>query len=1255
MSRVRTPSPAPFFMVAVNRIKFLSITLLFTVSLLFTVKFAFYPVSSFFLDIYGIRYDFSRIDYESGRRIVFEDLSIEIKDMLSFKAGKLTFSAGRKSSGFLQKEYVLHYLELIDGELTFDSKWLLEPSDITFPETFPFFPLEEVFIKNLSVSAMIDGQNGFIAKNIDISGNGKYEIEMADNRYFHSSLKEPVIVDLYANIEAKDFFYAIDNIAVSSKGMVISGEKKGETGNLSGRVAVDLSEAVEIFSQTAKGEVYADYVLDIAGKVPKIDTTLTVSGLNYEGFRPWDIHAFLQITPSTMHIDRLNLFHNDKVFLSLDGVFPYKTKEIKGVVRLYRFDLDDCLRRMTTSGIVNLIVSGKADYVFSTETLSADVKTDLVVNEFDVGKKEILDLPREVFVTGNVTVGADGVKLHDGIVKTKDETSRLIVKDSWFGFADSMKFHIPVVAGSWINLEDVNQITGFNVKGRGSIEALVTSFYENPYITGRFSGTGCSFHGFNAQSCTVDTKLKEFVLRIGVEDIKQNSISSKDSFVSLDFNDEILPVSFLINDAKGSLKDAAAVFDIQTDAFSGNVALTAEGVYKNGLSKLNASLKADNLKIKGVRAADSFIFKINDKDPVFINGIGNLNYGKSSIAIEGRMSKKDLDTEISAKFSSFFKDDFPLPADLDYEEPSLDIKLAGILDQPDVSAKFEANGISFSGVKLGDLAVSAQLAGENMDFGIKGKLGKSIVFSAMMKEFKPENLSASLKIKDFVHKVSDFFVKLSLNAKMEGENIDAKVTTLMAEKSGFFVRNNAPFSISGKMDDLEIEKAYFDGETANFFLEGRIVNYSPHISAKGTLFPRMVEILYPGEITGVDGKFYFDVALDKEDIKGELRMVDGSYRLKNPQIIFSGFNGLLSFDKNKWKIENLNGFAGGGRVVLSGEGSMFPFDNAALKLKLTNLTGKYALTGDFGLSSNLDIIMFGPEQISVSGDIELRNIVYNQPLSLDSDFIKMISKLGRERAGAQIEKTLPIDLSIRVTGKNNIRIKTNLIESDLFIDTTITGTARKPEMSGTILLKNGKIQYKQNDFTIQRGIITFEDGNGINPFIDLESFRNVTAKVVDDEKDFKIIMTARGNPFDGELEVNFDSIPQLDQQQLVSLLLWGNIGDSFSGDIAIAAVTDIMGITTQVRKNFNLTKFELIPKYSEFDDKTVLKLVAEKEIYKNLFLSLESNPSDTTDQIIEIKYKTKSLETILGWKNKDRLESSFGAIGFDFRLEYYFE
>jgi hypothetical protein len=68
-----------------------------------------------------------------------------------------------------------------------------------------------------------------------------------------------------------------------------------------------------------------------------------------------------------------------------------------------------------------------------------------------------------------------------------------------------------------------------------------------------------------------------------------------------------------------------------------------------------------------------------------------------------------------------------------------------------------------------------------------------------------------------------------------------------------------------------------------------------------------------------------------------------------------------------------------------------------------------------------------------------------------------------------------------------------------------------------------------------------------------------------------------------------------------------------------------------------------------------LKLVAEKEIYDNLFLLFESNPADTTDQIIQLKYKNKKLEAILEWRNKDSLENSFGGIGFDLKLEYVFE
>ena len=318
------------------------------------------------------------------------------------------------------------------------------------------------------------------------------------------------------------------------------------------------------------------------------------------------------------------------------------------------------------------------------------------------------------------------------------------------------------------------------------------------------------------------------------------------------------------------------------------------------------------------------------------------------------------------------------------------------------------------------------------------------------------------------------------------------------------------------------------------------------------------------------------------------------------------------------------------------------------------MTGKYAMVGDFALSANLDLIAFSEDQFSLSGDVELKNIIYNQPLSLDSDFIKMISKLGKKKASSQLDKSNPIDLNLKIVGKNNIRIRTNLIQSDLFLDLVLSGTSQKPDLDGTIIVKNGKIEYKQNDFTVTRGNLVF-DGGGINPYLDFESTRNVTTKIQDTNKDFRITMTATGYPIDGELDITFDSTPQLDQEQLRSLLLWGNVGDEFSGDLAIAAATDIMGITTEVRKNFRLSKFELVPKYSEYDEKTVLKLIAEKEIYRNLFLLLESNPADTTDQIIEFKYRAKRFEGILGWKNKDMLESNYGGIGFDLKLEYVFE
>ena len=1257
--------------------------------------------SSILQQQFGIFYDFESPHLALDGTFSVKNLVFSYQDMLNAKSGTVSFSIGKKFSGLFKNHITVRSFEMIDTKISIDTKLFAQDpentEDFELPDKIPFFPLEEINIKNLDFTVQEGEKTVFSTKKVSLAGNELYRLDMPDIFIASNSvMKKDLSLGMTFDFTAEDKNYAFNSLEVNSGLFSISAEQPQENQELfGGTLAVKLSELGEMFDINLSGEFFLDFNmenlasyiprlmksktykglppepqnagklnLDILNALPETDLLISISNLDVEGFKPWDIHGKIKMTPTKTFIERLNFFHKNKVNISLDGEFPYVARNIKGVVRLYDFDFDNCLRRMTQTGLVNMIASGTVSYRFDIDKLRAeDMEANLVVTEFDVMNKELLDLPRDVYVTGHLAIGADGVDLKDAVARTIDESSHVILKGSYYGFADTMKFHIPIVKGSYIDLgRDIKKIAGFNVRGKGPIEVLVTSFYTNPLITSNFKGKACHMAGFNSEMCDIDINLKDFVFDIVINEIRQKTISSKDSIVTIDFNDDDFPVYFKINKAEGKLSDASALFGVDTDDFSGTAFLQAEGLFKNGLSKLSAQAKIKDFRKKGekggIKIADSVEVDLFEKDAENLGGKGEIVYGRNSIKVDAELAKADLNSKITAYFDTFYPEDFDFHEDVTFDKPTLDVRLNGILSSPDASGRLDIPKLEVYGVKTGDFFVEAKYTAEDRMFAVNGGFGKNVEFNVEIPDFDKEKLKADASINNFVYKNDDLFVKLSLLAEVRGDKVSIDFKNLKAKKGEIFSQNVKPFEIAGDFTRLSFtDKAYFEGETNNFYLEGGIdlEKFDPYIHANGIFFMRNLGITETYRANNLDGKLYFDVSYKDSIFNGKLNVVDFSYILPDPRIVLKNFSGTLFVENNKWTLENLSGSAGDGKLTLKGQGKgINPIENASLNVSAVNLTGKYAAVGDFAVSADIDLIAFSEDQFSISGDVELKNIIYNQPLSLDSDFIKMISKLGKKKASSQLDKSNPIDLSLKITGKNNIRIRTNLIQSDIFLDLVLSGTSQKPDIDGTIVLKNGKLEYKQNDFSVTRGNIVF-DGSGINPYLDLESTRNVTTKIQDTNKDFRITMTATGYPIDGELDITFDSTPQLDQEQLRSLLLWGNIGDEFSGDLAIAAATDIMGITTEVRKNFKLSKFELVPKYSELDEKTVLKLIAEKEIYRNLFLMLESNPADTTDQIIELKYRTKLLEGILGWKNKDMLESNYGGIGFDLKLEYIFE
>ncbi|MBR4489610.1 hypothetical protein IKP13_03155, partial [bacterium] len=960
---------------------------------------------------FGIFYDFDSPHLALDGTFSVKDLVFSYQDSLSVKSGSLSFSLGKKFSGLFKNHVTVKSFEMTDTRISVDTKLFAQDTDedeeFELPTKVPFFPIEEINIKNLDF-IMKDGEKTVLStKKVSLAGNELYRLDMPEVFIASNSvIKKDLSLDLAFSFIAEDRNYALNMLEINSELFSISAEQPQDDHDVfGGTVAVKLNELGEMFDINLSGEFFLDFRmenlatyiprllksktykglppepqnagklnLDVLDALPETDLLISVSDLNLEGFKPWDIHGKIKMTPTKTFIERLNFFHKNKVNISVDGEFPYAERNIKGFVRLYDFDFDNCLRRMTQSGLVNMIASGTVSYRFDIDKLRAeDMFADLVVTDFDVMSKELLDLPRDVYVTGHLAIGADGVDLKDAQVRTIDESSHLYLKGSYYGFADTMKFHIPIVKGSYIDLgRDIKQIAGFNVKGKGPIEVLVTSFYTNPLITSNFKGKACHMAGFNSDMCDIDVNLKDFVFDIVINEIRQKTISSKDSIVTIDFNDNDFPVYFKINKAEGRLSDASALFGVDTNDFSGTAMLQAEGLFKNGLSKLSAQAKIKDFRKKGenggIKIADSVEVDLFEKDAENLGAKGEIVYGRNKIKVDAELAKADLDSRISAYFDTFYPEDFDFHEDIKFEKPTLDVKLNGLLASPDASGKLEIPKLEVYGVKTGDFFVEAKYTAEKSMLLVNGGFGKNVEFSAEVPDFDKEKLKADASIKNFVYKNDDLIVKLSLDAAVRGDKIGIDFQDLKVKVSDIGIKNAKPFEIAGDFSQLSItDKAYFEGETNNFYLEGGVDldKFDPYLHANGVFFMKKLGMKESYRASSLDGKILFDASYKNSNLNGKLDLVDFSYILQDPRIVLKNFNGTLLVENNNWTLESLSGNAGDGKLALTGQGEgINPIENASLNISAVNLTGKYAMIGDFALSANLDLIAFSEDQFS---------------------------------------------------------------------------------------------------------------------------------------------------------------------------------------------------------------------------------------------------------------------------------------------------
>jgi len=751
--------------------------------------------------------------------------------------------------------------------------------------------------------------------------------------------------------------------------------------------------------------------------------------------------------------------------------------------------------------------------------------------------------------------------------------------------------------------------------------------------------------------------LKDLVLSFLGNQLTYRSIKTNGSRVAIDFNKDPIAISFLFNQVGGSVADIGGVLRTKLPDLGGRFSFTAEGRYAGHLSSLVGSAQAEKAQWRGTLLADRVAVSFVDEGDLLRITKGSVARGDSSFSLSGTMDRRTFTLDVRADIAAFFQKDFSFLADVVFTAPRVSATVTGPLWQPHVEADAFFGGVSYQGIAMGNFAGHLAYDATDNHTEASGNLGEAVSFRGDLRGLDPKTVNANIAVRDFVHKKGDFFFKTSFEAQFAEGRVSARIAKLIFEKQGFFVRNSRPFSVSGDWEELSVEPVVLDGETVNATVKGVFRKGAPYLDMVGTLFPRAVSAVADIEgVADMTGNASFKASLSGEDLSGEISLREMGFSLPAYDISVSGMSGGVSFGGGAWRIGALAGMMNGGKVVVSGSGAFAPEWSGQIKMVVTNAGARHRAVGSFSFSAEMDVLFEHAAVSSVSGGIELKNLSYRHDFSVAQTLARSFSRGGREqREDSLFSERFDPRLDIHLTGRNAVQVSNNILRADLVLDTRVGGTLSRPTFDGSLQLTGGEVTFKQHRFSLDRGIVTFEPAEAGRAYLDVQGTTRVYSRLRQTE--YKLTLSVSGyadNPV-----VRLSSMPQIEETDAYSLLLWGDFFDPTQPGIenlAIVAATDLFGISEEVKKNFSLTRFELMPRYSEIDYKTVLKIIAVKEIYPFLIMSVESNPADPADQMFGLTYRRGGVfDLSLDWKYKNKLEADYGGVGLNFVLNFLFE
>ena len=317
----------------------------------------------------------------------------------------------------------------------------------------------------------------------------------------------------------------------------------------------------------------------------------------------------------------------------------------------------------------------------------------------------------------------------------------------------------------------------------------------------------------------------------------------------------------------------------------------------------------------------------------------------------------------------------------------------------------------------------------------------------------------------------------------------------------------------------------------------------------------------------------------------------------------------------------------------------------------------------------------------LQGEVVVASLEYTRPINLAGDLTSLGSRAKRTEIETYDPSQDALTLDLRVRAKAPLRIKNNLVDAQIALDSgalVVSGTNQRIGLRGEMHALSGgrlRLPFGNNVFEIKQGIIRFDDPTRIAANVDLQAtteYRRTSGESTGATSSssttgttWRIALHAYGDTDD--LKIDLTSEPQLSKEDIVLLLTIGITqaeaaqlqAGSLGTSVALEALSALSGASTAINKAVPIIDdFKFGSAYSPRSGRSEPTVTVGKSITKDVSANVSTSLSEDRELYANVMWRLGqhfSVRASYDNVNNDVTSSAVGNLGVDLRWRIEFQ